>query len=492
MRGPVFRSQHAADGTFENHSKAPGPLLARFLVYGKECDTTRWNDLMLTPTQTRPTSQRTPHPPPAATDVITSPLKAWSSGQPAPSFMQRMAMKLILRFFTKLQTGHLELRLPDGAVHRFGNPSATLRGTMNINDWSFFTKVARSGDIGFGESYTDGDWDTPDLVAIMNVLVADMESLNDRKLLSTKLARLANRVRHVLRANTRSGSEKNIHFHYDLGNEFYRLFLDESMTYSCALFSSDEETLAEGQLNKIRALLNKVGARPGEHILEIGSGWGTLALVAAKEYGCKVTTLTLSREQLKVVEQRVADEGLDGIITPLYCDYRDAKGQYDRIVSVEMLEAVGHEFLGTFFATCDRLLKPHGTVAMQVITVTDWRYEDYRRSTDWIQKYIFPGAVVPSVTAIMDAMTLDSRFMVEHIENIGIHYARTLREWRHAFHARNNDVKKLGFDERFCRIWDYYLCYCESGFASRILGVHHFVLTRQMNSSLPKFGITTR
>ncbi len=402
--------------------------------------------------------------------------------------IERLAQKAVLSHFAKIRRGYLEIQTPDGDCHAFGDESSALRGIVRVRDTQFFRRSLVGADIGFGESYMEGEWDSPDATAVLRVLAENMQHADERGFLANRIVRAGDRIRHFLNANTRLGSRKNIARHYDLSNDFFRVFLDETMTYSCALWRRPEETLREAQLGKIHALIAQARIGPNDHVLEIGSGWGALAIEAVHKTGCRVTTVTLSREQLAVVRERVNAAGLEDRITPMLCDYRDVQGQFDKVVSVEMLEAVGHEYLGTFFKTVDRLLAPNGIAAIQVITIPDQRYDRYRRSTDWLQKHIFPGAVVPSLTALTNAMTRDSSLMIERAENIGIHYARTLREWRQVFLANIDSIRGMGFDDRFCRMWDYYLRYCEAGFESRLLGTMHLMLTRPNNITLPVHG----
>ena len=295
--------------------------------------------------------------------------------------------------------------------------------------------------------------------------------------------KVRNRLRHLLNSNTVTGSRRNIYAHYDLGNDFFKLFLDPTLMYSCARFE-DGDTLETAQRRKVASILDKARIEPGDEVLEIGSGWGTCAIEAAKR-GAKVTTLTISERQFEFVKERVKREGFEGKVAVRFCDYRKAEGRYDKIVSIEMIEAVGHEFLGVFFATCDRLLKPNGLVVIQAITIPDQTYEAYRRGCDWIQKHIFPGALLPSLTALSNAMTGNSRLVTESVENIGIHYSRTLREWRRTLLSKPEAVKALGFNDEFLRTWEYYFCYCEAAFGTRTLGDLQLVLTRPNNARLP-------
>ncbi len=405
----------------------------------------------------------------------------------APSRWERFCRDRTLAFFSGVREGALALRLPGGATQSFG-PASAPSAEIRIRSHRAFTRLVRHGDIGFGEGFMAGDWESPDLVALLRLFARNLGPLDDRRQALSWIGRAGNRVRHALRRNTRTGSRRNIAAHYDLSNDFFRLWLDETMMYSCAVFESPEDDLRQAQVNKLRRLVRKARIGPEHHVLEIGSGWGGFAIEAARSTGCRVTTLTLSTEQQALARERVAAAGLADRIDVRLVDYRDAEGTYDRIVSIEMLEAVGAEYFGTFFRRCDELLKPDGLVVLQVITIPDQRYEAYRFASDWIQKHIFPGGLLPSLTVLSREMTRDSRLFVEDLENIGIHYARTLREWRERFMAHREEVRALGFDESFLRAWEYYLAYCGAGFAERVLNNLQLVLTRAGNRSLPAAG----
>lgn len=404
-----------------------------------------------------------------------------------PTRAQKLCMRPVLNFFKGLQKGALTIVQPDGqslqAGAAGGEPSAALR----VRDYSFFTRCALHGDVGFGESYTAGEWDAPDLSATLQVFAENLGARDDREMLLSWVGRSFNRLRHALRRNTVAGSRRNIGEHYDLSNNFFRLFLDPTMTYSAALFERPEDTLETAQHNKIRAILRKARIQPGHRVLEIGCGWGALALEAAGGTGCRYTGLTVSRQQFDLATERVRAAGLQDRADIKFCDYRDEGGVYDRIVSVEMLEAVGHEYLEEFFRRCDQLLAPNGLAVLQVITIPDQRYDLYRLSTDWIQKHIFPGGVLPSLSVLAGAMKRASRFVIEDVESLGPHYARTLRTWREAFLAHKEDVLRMGFDESFVRKWEYYFAYCEAGFAARQINVQQIVMTRPGNHDLDRF-----
>lgn len=402
-----------------------------------------------------------------------------------PSWWQRTSMKFITTFLNKMQRGTLVVSFPDGSTMRFGEPNGELRGRILVHNYDFFTKSLLGGDIGFGESYTDGDWSCDDLTSVLRLFVENIEVLNDRSIWLSYIGRAVNRVVHLAHANSKARSRKNIRAHYDLGNEFFALFLDSSMTYSSGIFRSATDSLADSQVAKRRAMIEKAQLTSQHHLLEIGSGWGALAVDAAKTTGCRVTSITLSERQRDYAVQLAEREGVAHLVDFVICDYRELQGKFDRIISVEMLEAVGHEYLSEFFAVCERVLKPDGVLVLQVITVPDQRYDAYRRGCDWIQRYIFPGGLCPSLGAIVDAARRGSSFVVEDLDNIGVHYGRTLAEWRQSFSAKHAEVRAMGFPEEFVRMWDYYFAYCEAGFASRLLGTLQIVLTRTGNDSLP-------
>ncbi len=407
-----------------------------------------------------------------------APSSPMTIGTLPPTRLQRGAAAALKRVLAKLRHGCLHLVLPDSTVLTFGGELPGTHAEIRVRDWRFFTRVLVGGDVGLGESYTDGDWDTDDIAAVIAVFIENMGEFDDREVWWSRPARFLNGIRHRLRPNSRPGSRKNISDHYDMGNGFYSKFLDATMMYSCALYRDPGDTLEQAQRHKIRAMIGKADIGPDHHVLEIGSGWGGFAIEAARQTGCRVTTVTLSREQLEWARRSVAEAGLADRVEVRLCDYRDLEGQYDRIVSIEMLEAVGHKYLGTFFRTCDRLLKPGGVLALQVITIPDQRYEAYRRGCDWIQKHIFPGGFLPSLGALCEAMRDHSGFVVENLDNVSTHYAQTLRDWRARFVGNWNSIRELGFDDRFARMWNYYLSYCESGFAHRALGVLQLVLAR--------------
>ena len=401
---------------------------------------------------------------------------------------QSFYSSIVLGLLEKMPLGMLTLTMPGGEVLRYGNGEG-ITADVRINSNDFFRKAVLYGDIGFGEAYVDGDWDTSDITRViswflLNVDHAPTISGSKQKAFLLNILKFANWISHFNRANSLSGSKKNISEHYDLNNDFFKLFLDASMTYSSAFFENESTSLAEAQVEKYDRLCRKLKLRPHDHVLEIGSGWGGNAIHIARNYGCKVTTVTISEEQYKYAKERIEKEGLGNKITILLSDYRKIEGQFDKIVSIEMLEAVGHRFLDVYFKKCNELLKKDGVLAVQVITCPDSRYESFRKGVDWIQKHIFPGSLLPSVGAINKAINNTSDMTMISLEEMGLHYARTLAEWRKSFNNALADVKKLGFDDRFIRKWNYYLCYCEGAFAMRNINVMQLVYSRPNNLNI--------
>lgn len=414
-----------------------------------------------------------------------APSSAMTIAAAPPTLLQSFAQSTVLTFLERANRGALTLHLPDRSTVVFGSPQGEgPRAEMFVRDHSFFTRCLLSADVGFGESYTAGEWDTPDLPRVIEWFVANRDTADDGDYAWAWLGRLWNRASHLLNSNTLRGSRRNISAHYDLSNEFFALFLDDCMTYSSALYRSPDESLAQAQRNKLREMIRKADIRPESHVLEIGCGWGSFAIEAVRETGCRVTGITLSERQLELARRRVTEAGLSDRIDLQLTDYRRVQGSFDRIVSIEMLEAVGHENLPDYFAALDRLLRPNGLVAIQTISIPDQRYDEYRKRCDWIQKHIFPGAVLPSVTSIASAMTSASKLMIEEVDNIGYHYAPTLKVWRERFMARREEVLALGFSQEFIRTWEYYLSYCETAFGTRTLGNLQLVLTRANNDTL--------
>ncbi|HDP24597.1 MAG TPA: DUF1365 family protein [Deltaproteobacteria bacterium] len=402
---------------------------------------------------------------------------------PTPS--QRIFMGMIEGLLSSVRIGVLEVVLPDGARKTFGTPEFSSRAArIMVNDYSFFSRVVLHGEVGFGEAYMEGLWDSENLLDVLKLLIENRQAISDGNIALSALSRFKDFSLHRSRPNTLFGSRENIAAHYDLNNEFFATFLDTRMMYSCGYFPQGSETLDEAQLNKILRVIEKARLYQGDHVLEIGCGWGGFAIEAARRTGCSVRGITVSRKQYEYARKAVQAQGLEDRVEILLQDYRTLEGTYDRIVSIEMLEAVGHEHLGEFFARCDRLLKPDGLMVLQVITVPDQRYDAHRSEPNWIQKHIFPGGVLPSLTSLCNAMTAHSRLQVEDVENIAAHYAETLRHWRERFLGAERQVSGMGFDRSFRRKWEYYLSICEAQFALRVLGDLQVVITREGNRRL--------
>lgn len=394
--------------------------------------------------------------------------------------IDRWAERAVLRALSALQTGHLLVDGPSG-VRAFGDRSAP-PVRLRIHHPRLFRRIIAGGDIGLGEGYMDGDWSTPDLVALVRLMLANRDVLGGLPGWATMLGRLRDALAHRLRDNTRAGSRRNIRAHYDLGNAFFRLFLDTNLLYSCAYYKDPDDSLEVAQINKLQTICRKLDLQPRDRVLEIGTGWGGFAVFAATRYGCHVTTTTISAEQHAYAAERIAAAGdAGGRIDLRFEDYRDLGGRFDKIVSIEMFEAVGLKHYDDFFAACDRLLDRDGTMLLQTITVDDWRFAAYRREPNWISKYIFPGAELASVAEILSSLARTGRLSLFHAEQIGTHYARTLHAWRARFHARLDDVRALGFDDRFVRMWDLYLAYCEAAFQDRHIGDVQLLLTKDAN-----------
>ena len=385
--------------------------------------------------------------------------------------------------------GGMRMVHPDGSSQVLGAPGAEITAEMRIRSHEFFKRCALFGNVGFGEAYVDGDWDTDDIAAVISWFILNLSKTQGTRTSSSKVAfvnllNLVNRAHHLLRPNSVTTSRRNIAEHYDLGNEFYSLWLDETMTYSAARFEFAGQSLADAQRSKYDALCQKLQLKPGDHVLEIGCGWGGFSSHAAREYGCRVTAVTISQEQHKFATERIAREGLSHLVEIRLQDYRHITGQFDKIASIEMLEAVGDKYLETYFAKCAEVLKPEGLLAFQVITVADCQHRDLRKGVDWIQKHIFPGSLLLSVGRVNEAISRTSDLFMHGLEDLGASYARTLRIWFDQFNARLADVKALGFDERFVRKWSYYLQYCEAAFATRNISVVQAVYTRPNNATL--------
>ncbi len=408
----------------------------------------------------------------------------------------------VLKALSAMSRGHLRIELPGNATHEIGSAAdaseRTLPGGLSaaahirVHHEDFFKKCFWSGDIGLAESFMDGDWDTGDLTTVIGWFILNLDTAptmsgsQRSRTTALNLLRHANRIGHLLRPNTLATARRNISAHYDLSNEFFALFLDPSLMYSAARWPAHAQhlTLEQAQYEKNDALCRKLRLKPSDRVLEIGTGWGGWALQAARNYGCHITTITLSQEQFELARSRVIDAGLAGRIDVQLRDFRDLEGRFDKIVSIEMLEAVGHKYQETFAQAVARLLQPEGLLALQFITCPDSRYERFRQGVDFIQKHIFPGSLLLSLNRLNDLLARSGGFVLNELEDFGPDYARTLRTWREHFDARREQVQALGFDARFVRKWTYYLCYCEAAFALRNISVVHTLHTRANNLNL--------
>ena len=376
-----------------------------------------------------------------------------------------LALRIGLTAASRIRVGCLSIVLSDGRRRIYGDQASARRAEIRVHDEAAAIRLLLHGETGLGEAYMDGQWSSPDLEALIELVALNRSALG----LAARWWRLPleipRRLAHRARRNTKARARENISAHYDLGNDFYRLFLDETMTYSSAVFESPDQSLADAQRAKYRRIAEGAGLRAGMHVMEIGTGWGGFALYAAGELGCRVTSLTISRAQHDLARERVRAAGLEHLVDVQLRDYRDVTGQYDAIVSIEMLEAVGAEYFATYFEACDRALKPGGRLSLQVITFPDAAYEAQRRGANWIQTYIFPGGLCPSL-AVIERSSHGTRLLIREVRDIAASYVRTLRAWRTRFLENVDAVRALGFDERFIRRWEYYLALSEAGFAT--------------------------
>jgi len=424
-----------------------------------------------------------------ATPAHLIPLAPRSPG----SFFQRA----VLGAFSAMKRGRLRLELPGGAVHDFGDslvsprmlaPGVGNTAYIRVHRLEFFKKSVLYGDIGFAESYIDSDWETPDLNAVLGWFLLNLDHAptlsgsQKAKSLVVNLLRAGNRLGHLLRANSRARAQENIRAHYDLSNELFSLWLDSSMMYSTARWTG-ADTLEQAQVAKNDALCKKLHLTPNDHVLEIGTGWGGWSLHAARYYGCRITTITISKQQYDMACARISAAGLSDRVEVRLQDYRDVDGRFDKIVSIEMLEAVGHRYLGEYASVCNRVLKPEGLIALQFITCPDSRYDQFRDGVDFIQKHIFPGSLLLSINRLNALFSEKGGFVLHGLEDLGRDYGRTLRAWRDGFHANLDRVRALGFDDAFIRKWHYYFCYCETAFSMRNISVVQTVHTRPNNLS---------
>ena len=391
------------------------------------------------------------------------------AGTVKPSMMDSLARRMVLRQLEHLKAG--ELRISDGSDEFVFGSSAksALSAHIQVADPRFYSEIAFGGSIGGGEAYMHGYWSCDDLVSLVRILLQNRRVLDGMETGAARFTEPLQKLFHWVNKNSHEGARRNISAHYDLGNEFFALWLDQTMMYSSAIFEHDEMSLHDAQLARMKHICDKLQLQPDDHLVEIGTGWGGLAVYAAQNYGCKVTTTTISREQYEEARERVANAGLQERITLLFEDFRHLDGQYDKLVSIEMIEAIDHELFDTYFSKCSDLLKPDGVMLIQAITIADQRYEEYRKSVDFIQRYIFPGSGLPSSAGMTGSVARVTDMRLLGLEDIGLHYATTLQRWRENFFSGIQEVRRQGFSDTFIRMWEFYLCYCEGAFLERAI-----------------------
>ncbi len=385
------------------------------------------------------------------------------------TFFAQSLKKRVLKTLESLQFG--ELALTDGEQNwQFsGSRYLSLKADIEVLDEQFYPYLAFGGSVGAGEAYINGYWRSNNLTEVIRLFAVN-QSVTDS--VEGGLARFTaplKRTFHWLNKNTQSGSKKNIVAHYDLGNDFFKAFLDPTMMYSAGIFYSNDESMQQASINKLERICQRLRLNQHDSVIEIGTGWGSFAIYAAKNYGCHITTTTISEEQHQYAKQRIIEEGLSDKITLLKQDYRELNGKFDKLVSIEMIEAVGHHYFDTFFAKCSSLLKDHGEMLLQAITIADQRFESAKKDVDFIKRYIFPGCCIPSIDAISDSLRKSGNMRILNLEDIGVHYAKTLNAWRKKFFENIEQVKSLGYSDAFIRLWEFYLCYCEGGFEERVI-----------------------
>lgn len=392
---------------------------------------------------------------------------------------QSIAKSILFNMLQGLETGKLRIH-DQGELYEFGaqDGNADLIADIFVHDSNFYSDVIFGGSVGAGEAYMSCYWSTPNLTQVTRLFARNMNALdkldNNQSLVSQWLLKIF----HWFNRNTKEGSRTNISAHYDLGNDFFRLFLDDTMMYSSAMYPTAESSLDVAAVYKLQRICEKLQLNEKDHLLEIGTGWGGMAIYAAQHYGCQVTTTTISKEQRDFAIAQVTAAGLSEKITVLFDDYRDLQGRFTKLVSIEMIEAVGHNNYDQYFETCSRLLAPNGLMLIQAITINDQRYQRAQKTVDFIQRYIFPGGSLPSLAVISDFVMRKTDMNILHVEDIGEHYAQTLKHWREVFMDKLNDVRAQGFDERFIRMWEFYLCYCEGGFRERSIGTAQVVFAK--------------
>lgn len=430
--------------------------------------------------------------PPQSSDATSTPLTgdflqdaSIAVNQLTQSKSSTLSRHILFRTLKNLRHGSLEILDLDGSFH-FGNQNnSTINAKIIVKHPGFYSSVLSGGTIGAGESYMRGEWTSNNLVDVVRLMSANIHLTNSLDSHWSSIKSWGLKLYHSLKSNTKIGSKKNIAAHYDLGNDFFSLFLDDTMMYSAAVYETPDASLEEAAVMKLERICKRLNLKPSDHLLEIGTGWGGMAIHAAKYYGCHVTTTTISQQQFDYATAWVAREGLQDKITLLLEDYRDLTGKYDKLVSIEMIEAVGHKYYPHYFSACSRLLKDNGLMLIQAITIPDQRFAFAKQNVDFIQRYIFPGGALPSVSVIGDCLRDYTDMQLVAMEEISIHYARTLADWRKRFWAAIDDVRACGFDESFIRMWDFYLCYCEGGFRERAIGTSQLLMAKPHAQQLP-------
>jgi cyclopropane-fatty-acyl-phospholipid synthase len=396
--------------------------------------------------------------------------------------VSRIARQLVFRQLAGLSKGKLVVREPGVGEQVFGDGDGRYPvAELVVHNHGTWRDLVTGGSIGAAEAFVAGDWSSPDLTALLRFFSRNLDTMNAFEDKFSWVSKPALKGLHWLNRNTPEGSRKNISAHYDLGNDLFSLFLDPTMMYSSAIYPTEETSLDQAAVHKLDVICRKLDLQPGDHVVEIGTGWGGFAIHAAKHYGCHVTTTTISREQLEMARERVEAEGLEDRITLLFDDYRDLQGQFDKLVSIEMIEAVGPEFLESYLQQIGALLKPDGLALIQAINMPEQRYARALKNVDFIQRFIFPGSFIPSFGAILDAMRTGSDLVLSQAEDFGFHYARTLNDWCVRFMSNRNELEELGYDSAFQRLWHFYFAYCEAGFSERAIGVAHLLLAKPAN-----------
>ena len=392
-----------------------------------------------------------------------------------PGVFDNLVRRLVLNQLGRLKTGSLRLVEGDSSITFGEKAEAELCASIEVIDGSFYSDIAFGGSVGAGESYMRGSWQSDDLVSLVRILLRNRDVLDNMEKGTAWLTCSLQRFFHWINRNTREGARRNISAHYDLGNDFFALWLDESMMYSSAMFEHQGQSLADAQVNRLDVVCEKLELKPEDHVIEIGTGWGGFAIHAAQKYGCRVTTTTISKQQYEMAWQRVNEAGLQDRIELLLEDYRDLEGSYDKLVSIEMIEAIGSDQYDTYFDQCSRLLKPGGRMLIQAITIADEQYAYAQKNVDFIQRYIFPGSCLPSLEVMKATIAKVNSMMVTNVEDIGQDYALTLNHWRRNFFDRIHEVAEMGYPDEFIWMWEFYLCYCEGGFIEGAISVVHLV-----------------